>query len=261
MTPPTNIKQYRKWKKEQFGLIEYELKDKEELIEKLSPFYSVKDGGTNNDQRLSIFNKDSRVYRQLKSLDDTSINASLQKMHKNVWSILRSLIVYDKGVAEYDIKDKKTEQAKDESILEIVGVIHHLSAESKYYFLKNLCDLGGLSPLTETRICWDCYYENDDMKSDFTYKIGKMLINRVDEGTIDDLIEWEIKQAKQNDQLSVRNEMSINDALKMQEYREKGEMFYAYRGFLVEEDEYVRAGKKEDGDAYYQWNAERTIHI
>ena len=126
MTPPTNIKKYGKWKKEQFRLIEYELKDKEELIEKLSPFYSIKDGGTNDNGKLSIFDENDNLYWKLKSLDDSSINASLQKMHKNVWNILRSLIVYDKGVAEYDIKDDKTEQARDEGIREIVQVIYHL---------------------------------------------------------------------------------------------------------------------------------------
>ena len=46
----------------------------------------------------------------------------------------------------------------------------------------------------------------------------------------------------------------------MQDYRNKGELFYAYRGFLVEEDEYVRAGKKEDG-AYYQSKDYHSLSI
>ena len=44
MTPPTNIKKYRKWKKEQYQLIEYDLKQKGDIIEKVSPFYSAATG-------------------------------------------------------------------------------------------------------------------------------------------------------------------------------------------------------------------------
>ena len=172
MTPPINIKKYRKWKKEQYGLIEYELKQKEDLIERISPFYSVKTGEKKGSEALSIFNEESDSYKILKGgfTGGVDINASFLKSHQNIWSILRSLIVYDKGIAKYEVCDDGAKKARDESITDISYVLYQLSAESKYYFLKNLCELGELSSVTETRLCWDCYYENNDMKSDLHIK-------------------------------------------------------------------------------------------
>ena len=54
MTPPTNIKKYRKWKKEQYQLIEYDLKQKGEIIEKVSPLYSAATGDTKTSDAISI---------------------------------------------------------------------------------------------------------------------------------------------------------------------------------------------------------------
>ena len=261
MTPPTHIKKYKKWKKEQYQLIEYEIKDKEELIEKMSPFYDCKTGSKTGLSALSIYNEDSESFNALKGgiKSGIDINATLLKQHKKVWEELRSLIVFDKGISEYEVNDEKARNARDEAIISICTLLYELTAEAKYYFLKNLCDYGELSALTETRICWHCYYENNDMRSDFTYKIGQILIKRVDTDVIGDILEWEIEQAKKGDDISIRNEMSVKDAVQMQEYIDKGEMFYAYRGFLVEQDEYVRAGKKADGEAYFEWNAGKGL--
>ena len=261
MQPPTNIKKYKKWKKEQYKLIEYELKQKEDMIERISPFYSIKSGEKKGREALSIFNKESDSYKILKGgfTGGVDVNASFLKSHKNIWSILRSLIVYDKGIAKYEVCDDSAKEARDESIIAISQLIFNLSAESKYYFLKNLCELGELSSVTETRLCWDCYYENNDMKSDFTYKIGEMLIKRVDNDAVDEILEWEMEQYKSDDEEMIKNEMSIKDTTILQDYRSKGEAFYSYRGFLVEQDEYVRAGRKADGEAYYQWKSGKGL--
>jgi hypothetical protein len=261
MTPPTNIKKYRKWKKEQYQLIEYDLKQKGDIIERLSPFYSAATGDTKTSEALSIFNEDSNSYQMLKAgySGGVDINKSMVKSHQQICSSLRSLIVYDKGIAEYEVNDDSAKQARDSGILEISSLIYELSAESKYFFLKNLCELGELSSMSEARLCWDCYYENNDMKSDFTYKIGEMLIKRVDNDALDEILEWEMKQFQRDEDITLRNEMCIKDALLLQEYRNKGELFYAYRGFLVEQDEYVREGKKADGEAYYKWKAGKGL--
>ena len=97
------------------------------------------------------------------------------------------------------------------------------------------------------------------MKSDFTYKIGEMLIKRVDNDALDEILEWELKQFQRDEDITLRNEMCMKDALVLQDYRNKGELFYAYRGFLVEQDEYVREGKKADGEAYYKWKAGKGL--
>ena len=261
MTPPTNIKKYRKWKKEQYQLIEYDLKQKGDIIEKLSPFYSAATGDAKLSEVLSLFTEDSNSYQMLKKgySGGVDISKSMLKTHQQLCSCLRSLIVYDKGIAEYEVYDDSAKQARDAGIIEIGGMIYQLSAESKYIFLKNLCELGELSSVTETRLCWDCYYDNNDMKSDFTYKIGEMLIKRVDNDALDEILEWEIEQYKRDDDISLRNEMCMKDALLLQDYRNKGELFYAYRGFLVEQDEYVREGKKADGEAYYKWKAGKGL--
>ena len=112
------------------------------------------------------------------------------------------------------------------------------------FFLKNLCELGELSSMSEARLCWDCYYENNDMKSDFTYKIGEMLIKRVDNDALDEILEWELKQFQRDEDITLRNEMCMKDALVLQDYRNKGE-FSMHMWFLVEQDEYVREGKKQ----------------
>jgi hypothetical protein len=261
MQPPTNIKKYRKWKKEQYQLIEYDLKKKEDMIERISPFYSIKTGEKKGREALSIFNENSESYKILKGgfTGGVDINASFIKNHNNIWSILRSLIVYDKGIARYEVCDDSAKEAREESIIAIGQVIYQLSAESKYYFLKNLCELGELSSVTETRLCWDCYHENDDMESEYTDKIGEMLIKRVDNDAVDEILEWEMQNYKSGDTDLIRNEMCIKDTTLLQEYRKKGEAFYSYRGFLIEQDEYVRAGKKADGEAYYQWKSGNGI--
>ena len=57
MTPPTNIKKYRKWKKEQYRLIENSLNDKKDAIEAISPFYPVKAGEKKGKEAISIFDE------------------------------------------------------------------------------------------------------------------------------------------------------------------------------------------------------------
>ena len=75
--------------------------------------------------------------------------------------------------------------------------------------------------MSEARLCWDCYYENNDMKSDFTYKIGEMLIKRVDNDALDEILEWELKQFQRDEDITLRNEMCMKDALVLQDYRNR----------------------------------------
>lgn len=257
MTPPANMKTYKKWKKEQYKLIEYDLKQKGESIERVSPFFSVATAKAELRDILSLLSDESGNHEIIKGnyIRDVDIKKGVLRAHQKIYSCLLSLIVYDKGIAEYEINDTSAKNARDACIKEIMWMLGEFSAEGKYLFLQNLCELGELSRVSETLLCWNCYYENNDMESDFTYKIGALLLKQVDNDALDEIVEWEIEQYKRDDDMSLASEMRMKDAVLLQECLRKGELFYAYRGFLVEQDEYVREGRKADGEAYYKWKA------
>ena len=142
MAPPTNFRKYQKWKKEQYRLIEYDLKEKDDIIEKVSPFFSITTGETKLSDAKTIFNEESESYNILNKgySSGLDVNKSILKSHQELCSCLRSLIVYDKGIAEYEVNDDNAKKARDGGIIEIGAMIYELSAESKYFFLKNLCE-------------------------------------------------------------------------------------------------------------------------
>jgi len=257
--PPTDIKKYRKWKKEIYRKVEYQLKEKRIDIEKISPYYKAKTGEIKDSELLSIFSRDSANASALKTYPQTRHRGVIEKLHIKMFEHLMSLIVIDRAINDYGMNDGKALVAREECIYDISGSTNQLSTKCKYEFLESICAYGGLSKLAEAKICWDCYYENNDMKSDYSYKIGKLLINRVDINNLNLMLDAERKLFEYNKELSIAQEMYLQDVVQMQEYLAKGELFYAYRGFLVNQDEYVREGRKADGEAYYQWKSGKGL--
>jgi len=257
--PPTDIKKYRKWKKEIYRKVEYQLKGKEVEIEQISPYYKAKIGEIKDTELLSIFDTTSDSLSYLRNFPYVKIREVIGKLHIKMYETLKSLVVYDKAIKEYGMNDEKAIIAREECIVSIGGSTTALSAKFKYQFLESICAYGGLSKIAEAKICWDCYYENNDMRSDYSYKTGKLLIDRVDINNLNSIIDAEMKRFKFLKEPSISHEMCLQDMMQMKEYLDKGELFHAYRGFLVNQDEYVREGRKADGEAYYQWKSGKGL--
>ena len=73
------------------------------------------------------------------------------------------------------------------------------------------------------------------------------------------LLEDEIEDFKNNTDPDIKSHFAREDAEKIRELLKGDDLFYVYRGFLVDEDEYVRAGKKVDGADYYKQNAGKGV--
>lgn len=257
--PPTNIKQYKKWKKEVYQKIESSLNGMEKSIEGISPFYDVKTGKLRGTDILTLFDLESVAFRKFKGLMPKSMENAASQIHKNIYEKIRALIVYDTAIFSYGMKDEKVIEAREEMMDCANSIMRSLNPSTKYRMVEKICEMEVLSRITETRLCWDAYYDNNDMRNVYTYEIAKLLMSRTDNSVINQVLEYEITRMKTFNEQTIRNEMALEDALLLQEYINKGEPFYAYRGFAVDQDEYVREGRKADGESYYKWKSGKGL--
>jgi len=257
--PPSNIKQYKKWKKEVYQRIESSLNGMGKSIEEISPFYDVKTGKIKGQDMLNLFDQESKSYQNLRNHMPKSIEYALTQQHKKVYEVVRALIVYDTAISSYGMKDEKVIESREEMMEKISSLLLSFAPSTKYRMIEKICEMDVLSRISETRLCWDAYYDNNDMRNVYTYEIAKLLMSRTDNDVINQVLEYEITKIRTHNEQTIRNEMALKDALLLQEYLNKGEPFYAYRGFAVDQDEYVREGRKADGEAYYKWKSGKGL--
>ena len=102
-----------------------------------------------------------------------------------------------------------------------------------------------LTNVSMTRIKHYLYYENDELKrSDAGLEFSKLCFENAEYATILDMLEDEIEDLKDETDPDIKSHFIREDAEKIRELLKGDDLFYVYRGFLVDEDEYVRAGKE-----------------
>jgi len=231
----------------------------EKSIEEISPFYDVKTGKIKGQDMLNLFDQESKSYQNLRNHMPKSIEYALTQQHKKVYEVVRALIVYDTAISSYGMKDEKVIKSREEMMEKISSLLLAFAPSTKYRMIEKICEKDVLSRISETRLCWDAYYDNNDMRNVYTYEIAKLLMSRTDNDVINQVLEYEITKMRTHNEQTIRNEIALEDALKLQEYLNKGEPFYAYRGFAVDQDEYVREGRKADGEPYYKWKSGKGL--
>ena len=111
---------------------------------------------------------------------------------------------------------------------------------------------------TLTRLKQDLYNSCDSLKDDKGFELANLCLDN-DIETLSVILDKEIAKKSNNAEKSIREHIRDVERVKLKELIEKGDPFYVYRGFLVEQDEYVRMGKKDEGSDYWKQDAGKGL--
>ena len=244
-------------KKRIYTDINAEVNPRMEEIKKVSPLYDFVKGSESRENALKRINIEQFAMDNGISPDNVPNVIQTNKIHKPVWENLYKLIKYDIAFTKYGIED-----AKENIETYISSVAYHMylfNTKEKYEMVEKILNLNLMSKMTSARVLSMTYYENNDMESEYTEKIAKLLFDELDIETTLSVLELDIEGRNDKKEKDMMEELNLEDAVELKKLIQQDEIFYVYRGFLVEQDEYVRLGKKEDGNSYYRWNAGKGI--
>ena len=244
-------KQLQKLKKEVYNKINAEVKEYESVIAATSPFHSFFAGEEDINTAFNQFSRSMRL--QMVNVDKEK---TARNFHKRFVDELTQVIKYDKA-SEYglDVLDDKNDE-----IDSLSNGMKLLDTQYQYEYLLRVESINLLSKLSFTKLKHLAYYENDDLKSDIGRKLTELCFKDVDYQTLLDRIDEEVSYCNNRiDNPNILEHFIQEDTNNLIELLKKEEPFYVYRGFLINEDEYVRAGKKVDGADYYKQDAGKGV--
>ena len=158
------------------------------------------------------------------------------------------------------MNDDDVIKKRNDALRNVSNTLTLFQTEYRLDFCKQLQDMKLLTNVSMTRIKHYLYYENDELKrSDAGLEFSKLCFENAEYATILDMLEDEIEDLKDETDPDIKSHFIREDAEKIRELLKGDDLFYVYRGFLVDEDEYVRAGKKVDGADYYKQNAGKGV--
>lgn len=246
-----NRKQLQKLKKSIYEKINIEVLPLEDSLIKLSPFYPIASGSEAEGDFFKRFNtlfaNSIQKYKNKGVLKDFWI-----KDHKQYVDYIITLIKTERAI-EYGIDD--IEGRRNEALEYINRKLCCFNTEVRYEFLKELQQMELLTKISMTRLKHTNYYQNEELKGEAGLKLSKLCFENVEYGTIVDMLDEDIEKFSKVSDPTIKEHFTRTDAEKIRELLIAGKPFYVYRGFVVDENEYVRAGKKVDGDDYYKQNA------
>jgi len=248
-------KELQKQKKAIYTKINIEVAPYEQPLEKISPFFPILSGEINGFKFFQHLTKEAQSY----GFNPENTEYAARKLHKeytdNIIQLLKTEKAIDNGLNDNDVIKRR-----NDALNNLARVIVIMKTEYRLEFCKKLEDMKLLTNLSHTRIKHYLYYENDELKrSDAGLEFSKLCFDNAEYSTILDMLEVEIEEFAENDDPDLKTHFIREDANKIRELLKGDDLFYVYRGFLVDEDEYVRAGNKVDGADYYKQNAGKGV--
>ena len=148
----------------------------------------------------------------------------------------------------------KSADNRNEAISWIKSLLSGLSLDGRIKWLRKIIDLELFSEEILTKFRLTLYSMSDDLKTDKGRELTELCIQNKYK-TISDLLDNEIEKMSQFEGQDLNRHIMQNELKELRRLLDIGDPFYVYRGFLVDEDEYVRLGKKSEGDAYWKQDA------
>lgn len=248
-------KELQKQKKAIYTKINIEVAPYEQPLEKISPFIPILSG------EVDAINFYKRLSNEAIGLGflPTGMDYAARKGHKaytdHIIEIVKTERAIDNGLNDDDVIKKR-----NNALNRVSQTLTLFQTQYRLDFCKQLEEMQLLTKPSMTRIKHYLYYENDELKrSDAGLEFSKLCFENAEYATIIDMLEDEIEDFKNNTDPDIKSHFVREDAEKIRELLKGDDLFYVYRGFLVDEDEYVRAGKKVDGADYYKQDAGKGV--
>ena len=251
-------KELQKQKKAIYTKINIEVAPYEQPLEQISPFFPILSG---KEDAITFYKRLTK-----KSIDEvgfkpTDMDYAALKGHKrytdNIIEIVKTERAIDNGLNDDDVIKKR-----NNALNRVSQTLTLFQTQYRLDYCKQLEKMELLTKPSMTRIKHYLYYENDELKrSGAGLEFSKLCFENAEYATIIDMLEDEIEDFKNNTDPDIKSHFVREDAEKIRELLKGDNLFYVYRGFLVDEDEYVRAGKKVDGADYYKQDAGKGVPI
>ena len=110
------------------------------------------------------------------------------------------------------------------------------------------------TPQTITRLKTRIYAKTDALKTDEGYKLTEVCIDN-DASAVRKFLDEELVNNLYDDAKNIARHFCKNDLQKLKELIDIGDPFYVYRGFVIDGDERIRMGKRDDGADYWKQDA------
>tara|TARA_B100000131_G_scaffold125488_1_gene122720 strand:+ start:146 stop:1639 length:1494 start_codon:yes stop_codon:yes gene_type:complete len=244
-------KERKKLVKEIYNKINIEVGEVEEKIKEASPLYNYWESDGNKSILDDLLIKEDRFKKDADDLvrRDPSIC-------ENLWREHMTIIWKKEKAAEYGLTDV-FDDIKD-SRRWIVTIIKFFNTKTKIRVLQLVIDNKMMGLETLTRFKQALYNACDSLKDEDGFKLTDLCMDN-DVETLSSILNKEIESNANNVEKSIKEHIRDDERKKLKEMIDIGDPFYVYRGFLVEQDEYVRMGKKDEGSDYWKQNAGKGL--
>tara|TARA_B100000579_G_scaffold424680_1_gene429407 strand:- start:1142 stop:2662 length:1521 start_codon:yes stop_codon:yes gene_type:complete len=129
-----------------------------------------------------------------------------------------------------------------------------VNIEARIKWLEYVIEKNIFNADTLLRLKLFLYTASDDLNTDRGRVLTELCIDN-NYQSISDVLDEELVRCAENDDDNIKQHIMTGELNELRKKLDAGDPFYVYRGFLVNEDEYVRLGKKSEGDAYWKQNA------
>lgn len=234
-----------------------EIRDSIKSSSPIAPYISAPDGEKDK-QFLENIRTTEQKYREYSSsfapngiIDITKFLVSNPaNWEKEYNKNMEELIVADKA---YNRNIPKSFERKIEAQENICFQLKMVNVKTRREWLQRCIDEGFLSAITLASIKLNIYTGTDALNTDEGRILSDVCIDNDVETLMklmDEKLDSEYKYDENKE--NIAKTFCRNDLLELKQLMKIGDPFYVYRGFLVDEDEYVRQGKKSDGADYWK---------
>ena len=253
--PTLNRKKRQKLIKEAYSKINDEVSSIKELSIKSSPLSFYWENSEDQRNKKQLENLLSTENRYLEDRDANIVKKFLinhpRKYEEKYQEFLSELLVADRA-SDYGIP--KSSERKDIAYEYINTCIIYLTVDAKVKWLEYCIENKLFTNKTLTKFKLEVYTKCDALKTEEGRILSEICIDN-DYGTLQKILDEELKSEAINPPAEWENyrlSISRTELELLNEKMQTGEPFYVYRGFLVDKDEYVRAGKKSSGADYWK---------
>ncbi len=240
----------KRQEKQRFAEVNKIVEIKMEIVKRLSPVYEYLKGDMKREELLKMSNKEDSM-KEVRNLIYNNPSKYNKLLTEALEAIIRHESCLDGGLpTEVDI---------DDEIDKVTRFFGCLSIEEQYKLLRSISENDLLSRLTLTKLKQKVYSESDSLYTEVGTELTKLCFTDVKLETIATIIDEMIESDKECVEPNLRQHFIKAERARLKELMVIGDPFYIWRGFLVDETDYVRLGKKEEGPAYWKQNAGKGV--
>ena len=181
------------------------------------------------------------------------------------WYVKNKPYQYEQDYQEYInilIKSEKAESRgipnasdkKFDALNQIEILLTCINVEAKIKWIRYVIQEKIFSDELLTRLKLFLYSASDDLNTTQGRILTELCIDN-NYQSLSDVLDEELEKNAKTEDKNIRHHIMKCETKELRRLLDIGDPFYVYRGFVVKEDEYVRLGKKSEGDAYWKQNA------